>query len=175
MWSVWKSRRDPGIFFLFSTINGLKANFWVNVAKKTCKRKSYGEGCCCCKCGEWLHQHALLGCCIEKKLLPYKSWGRWGTTYGAKTMNQQHRTLREMTFSFRPHNHKCFNLVRSIWLDSASDSLMDQKWTHHTWTETELNPTWVYLGSKGAMRMPSSRASKWAPTWYVCRLASISL
>ena len=30
----------------------------------------------------------------------------------------------------------------------------------HTWTEIRLNPTSVYLGSKGAMRTPSSRASR---------------
>ena len=45
----------------------------------------------------------------------------------------------------------------------------------HTWTETRLNPTWVYLGSKGTRRTPLSRASKWAPTWYVSRLAPRSL
>ena len=44
-----------------------------------------------------------------------------------------------------------------------------------TWAEIRLNATWVYLESKGAMRMPSSRALKWAPTWYVSRLAPRSL
>ena len=45
----------------------------------------------------------------------------------------------------------------------------------HTWTEIKLNSTWVYLESKGAMRTPSIRASKWAPTSYVCALASTTL
>ena len=35
-----------------------------------------------------------------------------------------------------------------------------------------LNPTWLYLGSKGIRRTPSSRASKLGPTWYVFRLTS---
>ena len=45
----------------------------------------------------------------------------------------------------------------------------------HTWTDIRLNPTWVKLGSKGTRRTPSSRASKWAPTWCVCTLAPTSL
>ena len=35
----------------------------------------------------------------------------------------------------------------------------------HTWIEMRLNPTWVYLESKGARRTPSSRAPKQAPTY----------
>ena len=41
----------------------------------------------------------------------------------------------------------------------------------HTWTEVRLNPTLVYLGSKGDVRTPYLRASKRVPTWYVCVLA----
>ena len=45
----------------------------------------------------------------------------------------------------------------------------------HTWTEIRLNTTWVYLESEGAMGTGPLRASKWAPTWYVCRLGQKSL
>ena len=45
----------------------------------------------------------------------------------------------------------------------------------HTWTDIRLNPTWVYLESKGAMKTPSIFASKQDPTLYVCRLAPTSL
>ena len=45
----------------------------------------------------------------------------------------------------------------------------------HTWTEIKLNLTGVYLESKAAMRTPNIRASKRAPTWYVCTLAPTSL
>ena len=48
-------------------------------------------------------------------------------------------------------------------------------WMVHTRTDKRLNPTWVYLGSKVTRRTPSSRAWKWAPTWYVSRLAPRSL
>ena len=33
----------------------------------------------------------------------------------------------------------------------------------HTWTKIRLNPTWVYLESKGAMRTPSIRAFNSSP------------
>ena len=55
------------------------------------------------------------------------------------------------------------------------ESFYSQHAMLHTWTEVRLNPTWVYLKSKDVMRAPYVRASKRAPTWYVCRLASISL
>ena len=48
--------------------------------------------------------------------------------------------------------------------------------TPHTWTEIRLNPTWVCLESKHAMRTSYLGASKWAPTSLrVCRLTPPSL
>ena len=41
--------------------------------------------------------------------------------------------------------------------------------TVHTRSEIKLNPTSVYLKSKGAMRTASVRALKRAPTWHVSR------
>ena len=62
--------------------------------------------------------------------------------------------------------------VRCILCHTAQFEIFLQR---HTWTDIKLNPTWVYLGSKSVMRTPSIRASKRAPTWYVCRLAPTSL
>ena len=44
----------------------------------------------------------------------------------------------------------------------AVDDEADPDVAMHTWTETILNPTWVYLDSTGATRTPSSRSLKWA-------------
>ena len=46
---------------------------------------------------------------------------------------------------------------------------------YHTWTGIRLNPTWMYLESKDAMRTPPIGAWKWAPTLYVCALVPTSL
>ena len=43
----------------------------------------------------------------------------------------------------------------------------------HTWTQIRLNPTRVFLESKGTTWTSSSRALKWAPTWYVCRMTPL--
>ena len=62
----------------------------------------------------------------------------------------------------------------STWFSRHGHSWKEQKQIItmlHTWTERRLNPTWVYLGSKGTRRTPSTRALKWAPNWYVSRLA----
>ena len=67
--------------------------------------------------------------------------------------------------SFRANNFKVVQLL----------AFLMKNLSQHTWTEMKLNSTYVYLGSKGAVRTPSSRAAKWAPTWYESRLASTSL
>ena len=43
----------------------------------------------------------------------------------------------------------------------------------HTWTVFTVNPTWVYLGTKGTTRTPPSSASKRAPTWHVSWIIKI--
>ena len=56
------------------------------------------------------------------------------------------------------------------YVKDAANAFKVRRLLNHTWTEIKLNLTWVYLGSKGAMRTPSIRVPKRAPTSYVSAL-----
>ena len=73
-----------------------------------------------------------------------------------------------------------FFIVCHVFLPFISNSqrletfLLHKSPPNHTGTEIRLKPTWVYLESKGAIRTPFIRASKRAPSCYVCRQAPLS-